>query len=139
MSEGMRVVLVPPRLKGPRTFEVLEVDDGPTGSLVRLEGIADIGAAKELVGKTVIVAEDELPEGFALRDRERMLGREVEDVTLGPIGTIEEVLAGPAQDVWVCKGEHGEVLVPVVEAFVLAVPEEGAIVVSLPAGLVEGC
>lgn len=138
MSQGMHAVLVPPRLKGPRIFEVVEVDDGPSGSLVRLEGIDDIGAAKELVGKTILVPEDELPEGFALHDCERMLGREVVDVELGSIGTIQEVLASPAQDVWVCRGQRGEVLVPVVDAFVLAVPETGAIQVKLPAGLVEG-
>jgi 16S rRNA processing protein RimM len=71
-----------------------------------------------------------------LHDAPRLLGREVADVTLGPLGTIREVMTGRANDVWAVCGPAGETLVPVVDEVVDDVPEAGPIVVSLPDGLV---
>ena len=48
---------------------------------------------------------------------------------------IEEILSGPANDVWVVRGERGELLLPVIEQVVSDVPDEGAIEVRVPAGL----
>ncbi len=137
LREGLRVVIVPPRLKGPRELEVLSCSDSSTGQLVRFGRVDSIQAASELVGHAVLARIRDLPEDFALHDVPALMGREIEDACLGVIGTIEEVMQGPANDVWVVVGPYGEVLVPVVEHVVASVPEEGPIVVSLPGGLVR--
>ena len=75
-----------------------------------------------------------------MRDADALLGRAVRDVRRGDLGAIEEVLRGPAQDVWVVRGPYGEVLVPAVEPIVVASdPEDLAapLVVDLPRGMVE--
>ena len=74
----------------------------------------------------------------ALRDAEALLDREVVDNLLGYLGTISEVMVGPANDVWVIDGPFGEVLVPVVDEVVVEVPDAGPIIVSVPSGLVDG-
>jgi ribosomal 30S subunit maturation factor RimM len=63
------------------------------------------------------------------------VGRQVYDKALGLLGTIQEVMQGAANDVWVVSGEHGEVRVPVVDEFVGTVPAYGPISVALPRGL----
>ena len=75
---------------------------------------------------------------MALHDAEALLDREVVDNSLGYLGTISEVMVGPANDVWVIGGPFGEVLVPVVDEVVVEVPDAGPIIVSVPAGLVDG-
>lgn len=137
LRKGLRVVIVPPRLKGPRELEVVSCSDSSTGQLVRLARIDTIQAASELVGHAVLARIRDLPDDFALHDVPALMGRAIEDVRLGAIGAIEEVMQGPANDVWVVEGPYGEVLVPVVEHVVASVPEAGPIVVSLPNGLVR--
>ncbi|MDO4797262.1 MAG: 16S rRNA processing protein RimM [Coriobacteriales bacterium] len=138
LREGLRVVVVPPRLKGPREFEVLRCSDSANGQLVSLAGVTTIQAASGLVGRTVLARVADLPEDLCLHDVESLLGRSVCDERLGELGTIAEVMRGPANDVWVVTGRYGEVLVPVVAHVVSHVaPDASPIDVSLPGGLVE--
>jgi 16S rRNA processing protein RimM len=140
LREGLRVVIVPPRLKGPREFEVLSCNDSANGQLVRLSQVDSIQVASELVGHTVLARIGDLPNDFALHDVSALMGRAIGDERFGDLGTIEEVMRGPANDVWVVEGPYGEVLVPVVDHVVKSVPDErdgGPIVVSLPDGLVQ--
>lgn len=136
LRQGMSVVVVPPRLKGPRERTVVSCVDSDTGQLVRLSGIGDLGSSSELVGRTLLVAEGDLPQDFGLHDVPRLVGRGVRDASAGYLGTIEEVLRGPANDVWVVRGPLGEVLVPVVDVYVTSLPGEGDIEVALPGGIV---
>lgn len=138
LGAGMTVHAVPPALREPRSLRVVACSDSPRGQLLRLEGVDGIEAASRLVGRTLLVSEAELPESFALRDAGRLVGREVSDASLGPLGTIVDVMLGAAHDVWVVEGPLGEVLVPVVDGVVGPPPPEGPIPVTLPAGLVEG-
>lgn len=131
------MVVVPPRLKGPRERTVVSCESSDVGQLVRLSGVDDLGASSELVGRTLLCAEPDLPADFALHDVPRLLGRTVRDRARGELGTITEVMAGPANDVWVVEGALGEVLVPVVDAYIVALPPNGAITVDLPDGLVD--
>lgn len=132
----MHVVVVPPRLKGSREHVVESVSDSGAGQLVALSGVRDRGASAELVGHTLLCPASELPEGFDAHDVPSLLGRCVCDARLGTIGTIEEVMVGPANDVWVVRGPRGEVLVPVVDAYVDPVGPSGTITTHLPGGLV---
>lgn len=137
LHEGMRVVIVPPRLKGPREFEVVACTDSDSGQRILMSRVDSIKDASELVGRTVLARICDLPDDLALHDVESLLGRVIEDERWGDIGTIAEVMQGPANDVWVVEGRYGEVLVPVVEHVVLMVDEDGPIRTSIPQGLIE--
>ena len=138
LREGLEVCVVPPALKGPRVRVVREADAGRTGQLVRLEGVNDINGASRLVGKVLLARIDDLPEDLAMRDVDALLGREVVDDCHGPLGTLAEVMVGPANDVWVVRGDYGEILLPVIDAVVLDVPSEGALRVRVPEGTMDG-
>ena len=138
VREGLEVACVPPALRGSRWHRVESVSaDDRAGALVRLSGVDALDAAEELVGKTLLARVSDLPADLALHDPQRLLGRAVTDATLGELGTISEVMCGPANDVWAVEGTFGEVLLPVVDAVVSEVPDEGPIPVRVPAGLVD--
>ena len=138
IAEGMTVVPVPPALKGSRKFSVISVEsDDREGSLVTFEGVATISDAEELVGKTLLVEEDCLPENFALVNASLLVGREVRDTEHGSLGEITEVLVGPTQNVWVIDGSFGQVMMPAVDEFIVEAPVEGPITVSIPQGLLR--
>ena len=129
LAPGMRVALVPPLLRRDRWHEVLRADEGERAQLVSLSGVRDIGHAEELAGSYVLAAVDELPEDLALYDEGWLIGREVVDEAFGPLGTIAELLRGPANDAWVIEGPRGELIVPVVEHLVGELPDEGPILI----------
>lgn len=138
IAERMTVVPVPPALKGARKFSVISVEsDDREGSLVTFEGVATISDAEELVGKTLLVEEDCLPENFALVNASLLVGREVRDTEHGSLGEITEVLVGPTQNVWVIDGSFGQVMMPAVDEFIVEAPVEGPITVSIPQGLLR--
>ena len=132
LSEGMEVCVVPPMLKGERRHVVESCEtDGREGALVSLSGVEGIDAAKKLCGRYFLVRESELPEGFDLHDGVRLLGREVVDEAHGLRGRVDEVMTGPANDVWVVALEDGgEVLLPVIDQVVSDVPDDGPIAVD---------
>ena len=136
VREGLSVAVVPPPLRGERWHEVVSVSgDSRSGSLVALSGVTTIEDAEALVGAYLIARAEDLPADLALHDPERLVGRVVRDARDGAVGVIEEVMTGPANDVWVVRGEHGELLVPVVDAVVREVAPEGEIAVTPPQGL----
>lgn len=138
IAEGMTVIPVPPALKGSRKFLVISVEsDDREGSLVTFEGVDTISDAEELVGKTLLVEEDCLPENFSLVNASLLVGREVIDVEHGSLGEITEVLVGPTQNVWVIEGYFGQVMMPAVDEFIIEAPAEGPITVSIPQGLLR--
>ena len=138
ITSGMRVVPVPPSLTGPREYEVgFVASDQERGCLISLEGVTSIKDAEALVGKTLLVCESDLPEDFELHDRASLLAREVVDKHFGSLGTITDVLVLPAHDVWVVTGSKGEILIPVVDAFIRDVSAGKAICVEIPSSLIE--
>lgn len=137
LRAGMRVALLPPPLVGSRWHTVEAVHSRTaTGSLVSLSGVGGIAEARELLGAVVLADVRELPEGYELHDADALLGREVSDEVHGVLGTIDEVMVGAANDVWVISGPHGELLVPVVDEVVPELPATGAIRVRVPAGTI---
>lgn len=135
LSAGLRVAVVPPALKGKRWHTVDDMETSPAGQLVSLSGIKSLGDASELAGKSLIAAEEDLPDDLEMHDPQSLCGRDVVDGRLGLLGQIEEVMVGPANDVWVVDGELGETLVPVVEEMLDGVDEDGTIYVNIPVGL----
>ncbi|WP_091008154.1 ribosome maturation factor RimM [Parafannyhessea umbonata] len=138
LRERLDVTPVPPALKGPRGRVVMSASYNGSGQLVSLGGVSDINAASELVGKVLLARIDDLPEGFERHDVDALLGREVVDSNMGALGSVAEVMVGRANDVWVVRGPYGEVLIPVVDAVVDELVEDGPIRVTIPSGLIEG-
>jgi 16S rRNA processing protein RimM len=106
--------------------------------LIRLEGLYDVNEAKSLVGQTLLMRRDSLPdpgegrhywcdlEGLTVIDRRR-----------GEIGKVEEMFSTPAHDILVVRSPRGEVLVPAIPPFICQVdPDAGELQVDLPDGLV---
>lgn len=136
VREGLEVAVVPPELKAPRWRTVVSVSGaGRAGRLVALSGVDDVSSAERLVGRFRLARERDLPEDLALHDPERLVGREVVGEGDGRRARIREVMSGPANDVWVLDVEGDEVLVPVVDEVVSAVPDEGPIPIRVPRGL----
>jgi 16S rRNA processing protein RimM len=107
--------------------------------LLRLDGLGSIESVQSLVGCEVLLAREDLG---ALPEDEyywfQLEGLLVEDLRLGSLGRLDEVMTTAAHDVYVVHGPYGEVLIPAVEAFVTEVdPETGRMLVDLPVGLVE--
>lgn len=67
-----------------------------------------------------------------------LAGLTVVDEQLGELGTLEDIFTTPAHDIFVVQGRYGEVLIPVVDQFIVALDKEkGLLRVDLPAGLVD--
>lgn len=138
LRKDLDVFPVPPPLKGPRSRKVLAASVEARGQLVSLEGVGDLGSSSKLVGKTLLAREADLPGDLGLHDPEGLIGRDVRDVRGGMLGTVVEVMLGPANDVWVVDGEHGEAMVPIRDEFVLGADEDGTICLRLPEGALGG-
>lgn len=89
---------------------------------LKLKGVDTVEQAQALRNHLVAVPEDELVE---LDDGEfyhfELEGLDVVDEHGQPVGVLEEVLATPAHEIYVIRGERGELLLPAVEAYVLDV------------------
>lgn len=107
--------------------------------LVKLEGVDDRNAAERLRGAQVCVPREEvtpLPEGtYYVAD---LLGFQVVTEAGTVLGLLEEVLRGPAHDVYVVRGPRGELLLPAVREVVREVRvEDRRITVRPLPGLLE--
>lgn len=106
--------------------------------LVHFEQVDDIDAAASLVGQTLLMRRDKLPElsagQFFWSDLE---GLTVVDRRRGELGRIEEMFTTPAHDILVVRSSQGEVLIPAIAPFLCQVDSETAqLRVDLPDGLV---
>lgn len=135
VEEGMRVWFVPPPA-AVRETTVTGVREAPRGTVLRFADVNDPATAESLVGATIQVRAEDLPEGWDEPDWEP-LGLVVVDAEHGELGTVAEVIVTGANDVWVVRGERfGEVLVPDIADVVLEIDkEEGTARVRLLPGL----
>ena len=134
--------MVPPPLKEERWHTGTSVDAGwGAGQLIGLSGVRDIAAAQALVGKLLLACRDDLPEDVALHDVDALMGREVYNEERDLTGTIDEILGGPANDVWGItmrderRGVCETYLIPVIDEVVREVPLTGAVRIRIPEGL----
>ncbi|RVU98435.1 16S rRNA processing protein RimM [Coriobacteriales bacterium OH1046] len=141
LAEGMEVALVPPALKAPRFLTVSRTgaSDG-ISQLISFEGVDTLSAAKELVGRTILARAGELPHGIEAIGRDALVGARVEDLALGYLGVIEEILIGRGQDVFVLAAADCKRLIPVRGEFFKGRSNDGSIILDLPEGsiLTEG-
>ncbi len=103
---------------------------------IQFEGLSTVEEADEIRGRTLYVAGEDLPElekdEYLTRD---LVGLKVVDVNYGPLGKVDRVLKGTAQDLL----EVGEILIPTVKQFIKSVNlKEGRIEVELIEGMRPG-
>ncbi|MRR17021.1 MAG: 16S rRNA processing protein RimM [Deltaproteobacteria bacterium] len=87
----------------------------PKGKFLFLEfaGIADVDAAQTLVGSKLLLPRDmldDLPDGeYYWQD---IIGLDVYTAEGRHLGLIESIFPTGSNDVYVCRGPHGELLIP---------------------------
>lgn len=144
---GAREVWLAPRGGGAsRRFDVLACRPHKRAFLLGLAGIDSLDALAPWIGSAVEVPAATLPEldGSEVYHHD-VIGLEVRTADGTPIGTIAEVLAMPANDLWVVRGPAGadgrcaEHLVPAVAPIVTRIDlrERCAIIDPVP-GLLDG-
>lgn len=106
--------------------------------LLRLAGLENLSAAEMLIGSSVWMAKEDLPElgeeQFYWSDLE---GLEVVDERQGFLGRVVGMFATPAHDILEVDGSMGEILIPATEPFLVKLDREnGQLLVNLPDGLV---
>ncbi len=106
--------------------------------LLRLQGFESINQAEQMVGGSVLLPQDHLPE---LGENEfywhQLEGLKVVDERCGEIGQISSMYSTAAHDTYVVKGRFGDVEIPAVEQFIQEISlEEQIMKVDLPEGLV---
>lgn len=136
---GATVWVVPPAPHA-RPFTVIGTRDLPKGTILTLEGVADLSAAERLRGRMLLMDATLAPEIVDAEAGQDLLGFEVIDETRGPLGQVESVIVTGANDVLeVVGGPFGAVLIPVIEQVILDVDgEDRRIAVRLLDGLLEG-
>lgn len=133
------VLATDPADRGPLTVAGSRWHSGRL--LITFVGINDRSAAESLSGTTLVVDTDDLPD---LDDPEefydhQLIGLAVLDTAGTPLGTVADVIHGPASDLLaVTRTDGGEALVPFVKAIVPTIDvAAGRIVIDPPAGLFE--
>lgn len=106
--------------------------------LLRLAGYEGIARAEALVGSKVMLPESALPE---LNEDEyfwgKLSGSRVIDRRHGELGLLARMFTTAAHDTYVVEGVYGEVLIPAVKEFIVAIDlDQRTIEVDLPDGLV---
>ena len=90
---------------------------------MKFEGVDDRATAEALRGATLVVPESwlpELPEGSWWAHE--LEGCSIVTTTGRDLGTLVEVVANPANDLWIARDEAGtETLIPVIEEFLVEV------------------
>ena len=138
LAPGMRVALTPPALKRERFSTVEALTETSDGARVRFSCAHDLDEAERIAGCYVLACVDDLDLGPLDASADELLGRTVIDERYGELGRLSEVRETPANNVWVVSGEaHGEVLLPVIEDVVPAIPETGPIAVRVMDGLID--
>ncbi|MDO4567176.1 MAG: ribosome maturation factor RimM [Oscillospiraceae bacterium] len=103
--------------------------------LAALEGVEDVNAAMRLKGREVFFDREDVslpPGSFFLCD---IIGARVVDEDGGELGELAEVIEGPANRVYVVRGET-EHLIPAVPEFILSTDaENGLVTVRLIEGM----
>ena len=106
--------------------------------LLRLSDFESLTAVEGLRGCKVLVDRDLLPE----LDSDEFYWHQIEgarviDRQQGDIGQLRSMFTTAAHDTWVVKGSMGEVMIPVVDDFVLAIDKDQKLIeVDLPEGLI---
>lgn len=106
--------------------------------LLRLRGYETLDAVEKFRGATLLLNPEQLP----LLDTDEFYWHQLEgalvvDVQRGELGRLSSMFSTAAHDTWVVKGPASEVMIPVVDAFIVRIDLENKRVdVDLPDGLI---
>jgi len=131
------VLLTDPPERGPLTIRAGRVQGGRL--VLSFEGVPDRTAVEKL-RNTMLVAEvdpDELPDDPDEYYDHQLEGLQVRSVDGVELGVVEQMVHGPAQDLFVIRRpDGGELLLPFIAEFVPEVDlEAGTLLVDPPEGL----
>ncbi|OGP56574.1 MAG: 16S rRNA processing protein RimM [Deltaproteobacteria bacterium RBG_13_52_11b] len=108
-----RKVILPDGSGNPQTYDIVEAVSQPPLLILQLKGIERIEDVLPLVGKEIQIRKDALPD---LEEGEYywmdLLGMLVETEDGRKIGTVKEIFATGANDVYVVEGKRGEIFLP---------------------------
>ncbi|MHB8769485.1 MAG: ribosome maturation factor RimM [Syntrophales bacterium] len=122
-------------------FPLEAVQPGRGAVILKLGGVEDRDAAAKLIRSSVWIPSEvlkELPEGEYYWSE--IIGLRVVSEEGNPLGRIESVFPTGSNDVYVCRGTQGEILLPAVGDVIRKIDIDGGImVVRVPEGLTEAC
>jgi len=101
---------------------------------LELEGIEDLETAGELVGQSLFIPPESLPDGeYYWRD---IIGLDIVTEEGQRLGKITTILPTGSNDVYICNGGEREILIPAFDDVVRKIDiGKGLMVVRLPEGL----
>lgn len=139
-----RIWLVHERSGRRASFRVRENRRHKGLFLLGLEGIESLNDLEPWIGSSVEAESEAIPDAGAGEVYHfEVVGLEVRTIDGDSLGTIDEVMALPAQDVWVIRGtgpdgKPREILLPAVEPVVREIDLAGRVAtVDPPPGLIE--
>ncbi len=119
--------------------KVVKVRRHGKGIILSLEGIEDRSQARAMVGMEISIDRAQLPPlapGEYYWDE--IEGISVESLRGEELGILSDMFSTPAHDIYVVKGDRGEILIPAVTEMVKEIdPDRGVMLVDLPPGLIE--
>lgn len=120
-------------------FFVQQLNIQPNRIIAKFEEVDSIDKAQTLVGSKLWLTLDNLPDlekgQFYYHD---VVGYQVVDKTLGPLGTVREFASFSHQDILVMDYQGKEVLIPVIDEMIGEADHDQQLLhVSLPEGLLD--
>lgn len=118
---------------------ILRVHEHKVGYVVGLDVVPDRTAAERLRGKRLTVPASELPEldggTFFYFD---IIDMAVQTADGDELGRVAEILSSGGNDVYLVRGDGGEVMIPAAREYVEEIDvERGVMTVSLPDGYLD--
>lgn len=120
-------------------YKIKNVRERGKGFFIELAGIDTIDAADALKGQFLFISRE------ALTDPEEdeyywhdIIGLAVITEEGEKLGTITSIFPTGSNDVYVCQGEKGEILLPAIDSVIKKIDiPEGAVIIELLEGLLE--
>ena len=129
-GDGIQVTLVSPN--GERERHQLRSRRGAGKRILgRLDGVENPESARAYIDWEIVLDPEALPstdeDEYYQRD---LIGLEVRTADGDLVGTLSEIMEGPDVDVWIVKGEGGEVMFPAIKEVVVGVDLERGITIA---------
>lgn len=130
-------MLVPPELDCPRVLKVKKATPKSNNTFC-LEFDEKADESLKFEGKSLLIKKKDFCDVFGeLSSAENdLVGKQVEDKNLGPIGKIEDMSGTQTQKHLVVDYDGREVMIPYVDEIVISV-EDNVVKTNLPEGILE--
>ena len=159
LEKDIEVHVVPPPLECERELIVERIEGAPEEAVVYFQGVTNVDSAKQYVGCHCLMRADEVQHAkkrlssssgcslisqtlnaIDLGEGEELHAWQVHDEECGHVGRVLDIQEMPGQVMMVVETlpDKKEVLIPLVEDFIVDVDEASRIILmSLPQGLLE--